>query len=91
MQKPQKTLKNKAAKIRNNRTNDILTALDNSSGMTCGEIAEYLYRSGKLEAPDPQLIRPRMAELSNIGRVEVVDRRRDPVTGRRNAVWKRRK
>ena len=75
---------------RDNRKAMILNVLKNGDpgGMTAEEVAQQLLQDGKIPYIDPNFIRPRLTELKEDGKVEVVGKRRSTITNRNTAVWK---
>ncbi len=75
---------------RENRKAMILEVLENGdpNGMTAEEVAQQLLRDGKITHIDPNFTRPRLTELKEEGKVEVVGKRRSLITARNTAVWK---
>ncbi|NBH77018.1 DNA gyrase [Clostridiaceae bacterium] len=68
----------------------ILEVLENGdpNGMTAEEVAQQLLHDGKITHIDPNFTRPRLTELKEEGKVEVVGKRRSLITARNTAVWK---
>lgn len=56
--------------------------------MTAREIAVVLYRHGLVLTPARQQVQPRLTELVQDGRVEVVGKRLDTLTGKHVAVYR---
>lgn len=75
---------------RENRKAMILEVLKNGdpNGMTAEEVAQQLLHDGKITHIDPNFTRPRLTELKEEGKVEVVGKRRSLITARNTAVWK---
>lgn len=75
---------------RNSRKAMILEVLKNGDpeGMTSEEIAQQLLQDGKIAYIDPNFTRPRLTELKEDGKIEVVGKRRSQITNRNTAVWK---
>lgn len=75
---------------RDNRKALILEVLKNGDpgGMTAEEVAQQLLKDGKIPYIDPNFTRPRLTELKEDGKVEVVGKRRSFTTARNTAVWK---
>lgn len=65
---------------------DVLTAGD-PGGMTADEIGEQLVKDGKIFENNPNFTRPRLTELKDEGKVEVVGKRASN-SGCSTAVWK---
>lgn len=65
---------------------DVLTAGD-PGGMTADEIGEQLVKDGKIFENNPNFTRPRLTELKDEGKVEVVGKRAGN-SGCSTAVWK---
>lgn len=68
----------------------ILEVLENGdpNGMTAEEVAQQLLHDGKITHIDPNFTRPRLTELKEEGKVEVVGKRRSLITARNTTVWK---
>lgn len=64
---------------------DVLTAGD-PGGMTADEIGEQLVKAGKILENNPNFTRPRLTELKDEGKVEVVGKRMGN-SGYSTAVW----
>ncbi len=79
-------------RIKPNRQNrkamilEVLTSGD-PGGMTADEIGDRLVAEGKILTNGPNFTRPRLSELRNEGKVEVVGRRPGK-SGYNTAVWK---
>lgn len=75
---------------RENRKAMILEVLKNGdpNGMTAEEVAQQLLHDGKITHIDLNFTRPRLTELKEEGKVEVVGKRRSLITARNTAVWK---
>lgn len=75
---------------RENRKEMILEVLKNGNpgGMTAEEVTQQLLQDGKITHIDPNFTRPRLTELKEEGKVEVVGKRRSLITTRNTAVWK---
>lgn len=56
--------------------------------MTAREVAVVLYRHRLVLTPARQQVQPRLTELVQSGRVEVVGKRLDSLTGKRVAVYR---
>lgn len=56
--------------------------------MTAREIGEVLYRHGLVLSPSRQQVQPRLTELMQDGKIEVVGKRRDSLTKRSVAVYR---
>lgn len=89
------TLKNRREayeKIKPKRPNrkamilEVLTAGD-PGGMTADEIGDQLVKNGKIPENNPNFTRPRLTELKEEGKVEVVGKRTGN-SGCSAAVWK---
>lgn len=65
---------------------EVLTAGD-PGGMTADEIGEQLVRDGRILENNPNFTRPRLTELKEEGKVEVVGKRTGN-SGCNTAVWK---
>lgn len=74
---------------RDSRKDMILEVLRNGipGGMTAEEVAQQLLADGKIPYIDPNFTRPRLTELKEDGKVEVVGKRRSAITSRNTAVW----
>ena len=57
-------------------------------GMTAREIGVILYRHGLVREPTRQQVHPRLTELMQDGKIEVVGKRRDSLTKRSVAVYR---
>lgn len=81
---------NKIKPKRDSRKTMILEVLKNGDpgGMTAEEIAQQLLQDGKITHIDPNFTCPRLTELKEDGKVEVVGKRRSLITDRNTAVWK---
>ena len=55
--------------------------------MTAREIGAILYRHGLVLSPSRQQVQPRLTELMQDGKIEVVGKRRDSLTKRSVAVY----
>ena len=75
---------------RDSRKALILNILENGDpgGMTAEEVAQQLLKDGKIPYIDPNFTRPRLTELKEEGKIEVVGKRRSFITTRNTAVWK---
>lgn len=75
---------------RDSRKDMILEVLRNGipGGMTAEEVAQQLLADGKIPYIDPNFTRPRLTELKEDGKVEVVGKRRSAITSRNTAVWR---
>lgn len=75
---------------RDNRKAMILEVLQSGDpgGMTAEEVAQRLLQDGKIPYIDPNFTRPRLTELKEDGKVEVVGKRRSAATNRNTAIWK---
>lgn len=75
---------------RDNRKAMILEVLQSGDpgGMTAEEVAQRLLQDGKIPYIDPNFTCPRLTELKEDGKVEVVGKRRSATTNRNTAVWK---
>lgn len=75
---------------RDSRKTMILEVLKNGDpgGMTAEEIAQQLLQDGKITHIDLNFTRPRLTELKEDGKVEVVGKRRSLITNRNTAAWK---
>lgn len=74
---------------RDNRKELILSVLKaHPNGMTAEEVAQALVDSGKISHMDMNFVRPRLTELKESDKVQVVGRRPSVITGRNTAVWK---
>lgn len=74
---------------RDNRKELILATLtEHPNGMTAEEVAQVLMDSGKISHMDMNFVRPRLTELKESKKVQVVGRRPSVITGRNTAVWK---
>lgn len=74
---------------RDNRKDLILATLtEHPNGMTAEEVAQVLMDSGKISHMDMNFVRPRLTELKESKKVQVVGRRPSVITGRNTAVWK---
>lgn len=60
----------------------------NHSGMTAEDIAQQLLQNGAITYIDSNFVRPRLTELKDDGKVEVVGKRRSSITARNVSVWK---
>lgn len=56
--------------------------------MTAREIGAILYRHGLVLSPSRQQVQPRLTELMQDGKIEVVGKRRDSLTRRSVAVYR---
>ena len=56
--------------------------------MTAREIGAILYRHGLVLSPSRQQVQPRLTELMQDGKIEVVGKRRDSLTKRSVAVYR---
>lgn len=56
--------------------------------MTAREIGAVLYRHGLVLSPSRQQVQPRLTELMQDGKIEVVGKRRDSLTKRSVAVYR---
>lgn len=65
---------------------DVLAAGD-PNGMTADEIGEQLVKDGKVLENNPNFTRPRLTELKDEGKVEVIGKRPGN-SGCSTAVWK---
>lgn len=74
---------------RDNHKELILSVLKaHPNGMTAEEVAQALVDSGKISHMDMNFVRPRLTELKESDKVQVVGRRPSVITGRNTAVWK---
>lgn len=70
-----------------NRRDMVLDVLRASGPSTAEEIAERLYREGKIPYANRTFTAPRLTELKKAGMVEAVGKRESPISGLKIAVW----
>lgn len=64
---------------------DYLKAFDEP--LSASEIAYGLYINGLVPTPERNSVHPRLTELTKLGIVHVVGKRKDPITNRKVAVY----
>lgn len=64
---------------------DYLKAFDEP--LSASEIAYGLYINGLVPTPERNSVHPRLTELTKLGIVHVIGKRKDPITNRKVAVY----
>lgn len=75
-------------KVNKNRMYALILRQLKHKNMTAREIAVALYKDGLVLTPTRQQVQPRLTELVQDGRVRVVGKRLDTLTGKKVAVYK---